>query len=225
MAAPETTSKGVDQLIARLREDGVAAGQAEAARLKGEAEAHAAEILADARAEADEYLKDARKASDRYRSAGEEALNTAMRDAILTMKTRLMAQFAADLRRMVSKQTADPDMLKQMVLELVGRARDAADAGEDTDVILPAEIVGPEVIVENPELIQSGKLTEFTMGLTQEMVKDGVTLYAADDLQAGIRARVRGKDMELDLSDEAIAALLMQHLQPRFRAVMEGVIK
>ena len=52
-----------------------------------------------------------------------------------------------------------------------------------------------------------------------------MTLYAADDFQGGIRARVRGRDVELDLSDEAIAALIMQHLQPRFRATMEGVIK
>ncbi|MEM8855884.1 MAG: hypothetical protein AAGD34_19435 [Pseudomonadota bacterium] len=61
-------------------------------------------------------------------------------------------------------------------------------------------------------------------GLTQEMLADGVTLHAADDLQGGIRARRADGIIELDLSDEAIASLIMQHLQPRFRAVMEGVI-
>ena len=225
MATPEAKSKGVDALITRLREDGVAAGQQEAQRIRAEAEAEAARITSAAKAEADKYLVEARKSADRYRSAGEEALNTAMRDAVLTMKSGLIAQFEADVKRMVSKVTADPDMLKQMVIELVGRAREAADAGKDTDIILPVEVIGPEAIVENPELIQSGKLTDFVLGLTKDLLEEGVTLYAADDLQGGIRARVTGKDIELDLSDEAIAALLMQHLQPRFRAVMEGVIK
>ncbi len=224
MAAPEGTSKGVDALIARLRDDGVAAGKAEAERLKTEAQSEAAEIVSKARAEAEQYLAQARKDADNYRRAGEEALNTAMRDAVLTMKSGLMAKFQADVKRMVSNAAAEPEMLKRMILELVGRTRDAAGGGE-TDVILPAHVVSSEAIKDNPEDIQSGQLTQFVLGLTQKMLKDGVTLHASDDLQAGIRARVTGKDIELDLSDEAIASLLMQHLQPRFRAVMEGVIK
>ena len=224
MASTEATSRGVDTLIARLREDGVAAGREEAARIKAEAEAEATRLLADARKEADAYLAEARKSADQYRAAGEEALNTAMRDAVLTMKSGIMARFRTDVKRMVSDATADPEMIRQMVLELVGQARESSGAGEDTDIILPAAVVEPDEIAENPELIQSGKLTEFTFGLAQDVLKDGVTLYAADDLHGGIRAKVNGKDIDLDLSDEAIARLLMQHLQPRFRAAMEGVI-
>lgn len=225
MASPAVTSKGVETLIERLREDGVAAGKAEAARIEAEARAEAARIVAEAKAEADRYRAEVRKAADQYRAAGEEALKTAMRDAILTMKAGLMAQFEADVGRMVSKATADPDLLGRMVIELVGRARSAAGTGEGTEVVLPAEAVRSEAIVENPALIRSGRLTEFVLGLAEDMLERGVTLHAADDIQGGIRARVSGRDMEIDLSDEAIASLLMQHLQPRFRAVMEGVIR
>ena len=224
MAASQTTSKGVDALIAKLRDDGVAAGKAEADRIRAEAQSEAAEIVAKARAEAEQHLAQARKDADNYRRAGEEALNTAMRDAVLTMKSGLMAKFQADVKRMVSKATAEPEMLRQMVLELVGRAGEYTVQGS-TDVILPTEIVGPEAIKDNPEDIQSGQLTQFVLGLTQNMLEDGVTLHASDDFQAGIRARVTDKDIELDLSDDAIASVLMQHLQPRFRAVMEGVIR
>ncbi|MCV6597505.1 MAG: hypothetical protein OIF40_10550 [Mangrovicoccus sp.] len=225
MSGAEAVSRGVDTLIAKLRDDGVAAGLAEADKITAAAKAEAAQIIAAAKAEGEKYLAETRKSADNYRAAGEEALNTAMRDAILTMKSRLMTQFALDVRRMVRTEANDPEMLKQMVLELVGRARAAADGGDGVDVILPAEIVGPAAIAENPEEIQSGQLTKFVLGLNKSMLEDGVELHAADDLQGGIRARVKGKDLELDLSEEAIAALIMQHLQPRFRAVMEGVIK
>jgi V/A-type H+-transporting ATPase subunit E len=33
------------------------------------------------------------------------------------------------------------------------------------------------------------------------------------------------KDITLDLTDQAVADFLLQHLQPRFRAVFEGVVK
>ncbi|XWN31119.1 MAG: V-type ATP synthase subunit E family protein [Devosia sp.] len=224
MATDNATSKGVDTLIARLREDGVAAGRAEAEALKAEARQEAAKIIAKAKAEAETHLTDARKTADAYRAAGQEALQIAMRDAVLTMKAGLMAQFEADVKRMVSSTLADPTILRQMIVELVGRARETVTPVEGTEVVLPADIVGVDAIRENPDDIRSGTLTKFVLGLTQDMLAEGVTLHAADDLQGGIRARRADGVIELDLSDEAIASLIMQHLQPRFRAVMEGVI-
>lgn len=225
MSGSAITSKGVDTLIERLKNEGVAAGAAEAARILADAKAEAATIVAEAKAEAARHQSDVRKSADQYRAAGEEALKTAMRDAVLTMKAGLMAQFEADVKRLVSTATADPDLLRRMVIELVGRARDAAGAGADTEVIVPSEAVRSEHVVDNPELVRSGRLTEFVLGLSAAMLEEGVVLFAADDLHGGVRARVTGRDMEIDLSDEAIAALLMRHLQPRFRAVMEGVIR
>lgn len=225
MSTAEQTAKGVDALIAQLRADGVAAGTQEAERIVAEAEEKAAKILVDAKAAIAKEQASAKQATDRYENAGKEALNTAMRDAVLTMKSTLMAQFQIDVNRMVSEHLAEPEMVKQMVLELVGRASEDTGDKTDAEVILPAKIVGPDAIRENADDIQHGKLTKFVLGLSQKMLEDGVTLHAADDLQGGIKAKLAKDDVLLDLSDEAIAALLMQHLQPRFRAVLEGVIK
>lgn len=225
MSTAQPTARNVDALIEKLRSDGVAAGRAEAERLTAEAERRAAEILAAARAEADAARDEAKREAERFRAAGEEALKIAMRDAVMMMKSDLMAQLEADFQRMVSSLVADPEMLKRMILELVGAARDATGAGEDTAVILPARLVSGDPASEGPEEIQSGPLTEFALGLAQDMLKRGVTFYADETLGVGLRARVDGKDLTIDLSDEAIAALLMRHLQPRFRAILEGVIR
>ncbi|WP_372571887.1 hypothetical protein [Ruegeria jejuensis] len=225
MGAEQETAQGIDALIDRLRSEGVQAGSDEAARLTQEAQAKAARIVEAAQAEASKLQSNARDAADRYTKAGEEALNTAMRDAVLTMKSTLMAQFQQDVQRMVSETMTDPEMLRQMVLELVGRARSETGIGEDAQVILPAEVIGPDAIRANADDIQSGQLTKFVLGLTQEMLEDGVTLFASNDLHAGIRAQAGRDGIKLDLSDEAIADVLMRHLQPRFRAVLEGVIR
>ena len=57
------------------------------------------------------------------------------------------------------------------------------------------------------------------------MLRAGVTFSAADDMTAGLRVRVQDKDVTFDLTEAAVAGLLLQHLQPRFRAILEGIVK
>ena len=223
----EPLSSGVDALIARLREEGVSAGREEAQGLLADARAQAKQILDKANAEAKERLEAARKESDSYRAAGEAALKTAMRDAVLDMKSTLMVRFSADVKRLVSRALQDRDFLKRMILELAGRVRGSADIdeGDVTVVILPDTVVGLEELRGNPEELQKGPVTRFVLGLTGEMLRDGVTFAGSEDLSAGIQVHLKDKEITLDLSDAAVAALLLQHLQPRFRAVLEGIVK
>ncbi|NOC81922.1 hypothetical protein [Ruegeria sp. HKCCD6428] len=225
MAQDRTIAHGVDALIDKLRNDGVAAGQAEAEKLRAEAKAEAARIVAEAKREAEELKKKARTETDNYRAAGEEALNTAMRDAVLTMKAGLTDRFKADVERLVTKEMSDPELLRQMILEVVGRAGEGANLDGKVSVILPARVATQEDIKQNADDIQSGKLTKYVLGLTAKMLRENVELHAADDVQEGIRVRAEDQGVVLDLTDKAVASLLMEHLQPRFRAVLEGVIR
>ncbi|WP_282150886.1 hypothetical protein [Ruegeria atlantica] len=225
MAQDGMISHGVDALIDKLRNDGVAAGQADAEKLRTDAKAEAAKILADAKREADDYQKKARTDSDKYRAAGEEALNTAMRDAVLTMKGGLTDRFREDVERLVTKEMADPKLLKQMILEVVGRESEGVNSDGKVQVILPAKVATQEDIKQNADDIQSGKLTKYVLGLTADMLREQVELHASNDAQGGIRVRAEDQGVVLDLTDKAVASLLMEHLQPRFRAVLEGVIR
>ena len=225
MAQDRTIAHGVDALIDKLRNDGVAAGQAQAEKLRAEAKAEAARILAKAKREAEELKKKARTETDNYRAAGEEALNTAMRDAVLTMKAGLTDRFKADVERLVTKEMSDPELLRQMILEVVGRAGESANLNGRVSVVLPARVATQEDIKQNADDIQSGQLTKYVLGLTAKMLRENVELHAADDVQEGIRVRAEDQGVVLDLTDKAVASLLMEHLQPRFRAVLEGVIR
>ncbi len=220
-------SSGVDALIARLREEGVTAGRNEADRIVADAHAQAKRILDKANTEARERQETARRESDAYRDAGEAALKTAMRDTVLDMKATLMQRFSADVKRLVSHQLQDPDVLKQMILEVVGRVRADAGVGDEAEieVILPEAAVGLEELRGNPEELQKGVPTGFVLGLTGEMLREGVTFSASEDVTAGVRVRMIESDITVDLTEEAVAALLLQHLQPRFRAILEGIVK
>lgn len=220
-------SSGVDDLISRLREEGVSAGRMKAEAILADAKAEAARMLAKATAEAQQKLEAARREAESFRSAGKEALKTAMRDTVLEMKINLTEGFSSDVKRLVSRELQDPEVLRRMILEVAGRARDQARMGDDErlEIILPESAVGLEELRRNPQALEEGPLTKFVFGLTREMLRQGVTFSASGESAAGIRVQLKDKDVILDLTEEAVAALLLRHLQPRFRAVLEGVVR
>ncbi len=220
-------ASGVDALIAKLRDEGVSAGRGQAEKIVADARAQAARIVDKSKAEAKEHLAAARKEGDAYQAAGEEAVKTAMRDTVLDMKSRLMQRFSADVKRLASDEIGKDETLKQMILELVGRVRQdtGLDKADGVEVILPEKAAGLEELRKNPAELQKGAATRYVLGLTDEMLREGLVFSASEDVESGVRIRIDKGEITIDLTDEAIAALLLQHLQPRFRAVLEGIVK
>jgi V/A-type H+/Na+-transporting ATPase subunit E len=222
-----TTAAGVEALIARLRDEGVGAGRTEAERLVTDAQARARAIVEKAEAEAKARLEAARAEIDNHRRAGEEALAMAARDTVLDLKDQLARRFASDVGKTVSDMMRDDDMLRRMMLEIVGRARaeGAVDSAGSAEVILPRSVAGLDDLRRKPEELREGTLTHFVAASAAEMLREGVSFARADDEAEGIRVRLGERGVTIDLTDRAVADAILAHLQPRFRALMEGVVK
>lgn len=218
----ERESSGVDELIQRLREQGVAEGRSRANVLFEQARLQAEKRLADARNEADTILAKAREEARQLRAAGEEAVRLACRDAILQLKTELIEQFSDRVRRLIAREMLDENLLKQLILEVARRA--APPIGHSAAVLLPKDVVGLQELRRSPEEVKEGTLSHFIVTVTKELLRDGIEIGDHDDGQ-GVRVRLREEDLEIDLSDVAVATLLLRHLVPRFRALMEGMIQ
>ncbi|MEM7053007.1 MAG: hypothetical protein AAF446_00520 [Pseudomonadota bacterium] len=220
-------SSGVDALITRLRDEGVAAGREQADQLLADARQQAHAIIEAAEADARQRVESARKQAAADLAAGQEALRTSMRDAVLEMKSTLNHQFADDVQRLVSAELNDSSLLRRLILEIAGKARAEArvDNGNDVVMLLPEHAIGLEELRENPKELESGQLADLVRGLTGDLLREGVTFEGSDAIEAGVHVKVRDQDVVLDLSDQAVASLLLQHLQPRFRAILEGVVK
>ncbi|MEM1021296.1 MAG: hypothetical protein AAGJ09_12505 [Pseudomonadota bacterium] len=218
-------SKGVNELLARLREDGVAAGRKEARALIEDAKAEAAKIRADASQDA-QAMKDAAHAeSAALKRAGEDALKAAMRDSILDLKTQMTNRFRADVHRLVSKEMSDPEFLRTLILELAGRASAHAHAKESLTVLLPERALSADDFRDNADELEHGPLTDFVRGLAGDIVRDGVTFSPSSDFAAGAQIYLEDDDVLIDLTDDTVAEMLAKHLQPRFRAILEGIVK
>lgn len=222
---PARVASGVEELIARLRDQGVAAGRDQADKLVADARSQAQQTLDQARQQADQIVKDARQEAETLERSGKQALELALRDAVLALKSQLMERFRGEVRQLVGEEQQKQEILEKMILEVVGRVREQADRSENTTVILPRQVAGLEELSQNPEELENGVLTRFVQLVARGMVREGVFFGVAADQQMGLRLRLVDRDVVLDLSEEAVSEVILQHLQPRFRALLEGVVK
>lgn len=220
-------SSGVEALIDRLRHEGVVRGREEAQGIVAEAERRASAIEQEAKARAEEILRQARGEAERTRAAGEDALRVAMRDTILKMKGHLSTRFSEEVRRLVAADLAQEAFLERLILEVAGRARREAalDSADELEVLLPAGVVALEELRRRPEELREGSLSHFVLSVAKTLLRDGVSFGSDVDLEGGIRIRLRGGEIQVELTPERVAEVLLEHLHPRFRAILEGTVK
>ncbi len=225
MADTTPQASGVQELIQRLRNQGVDAGRAEAERIVEEAHKRAGQIVANAKAEAEQVRVQARADAEAERKAAEAALQSAYRDTVLRLVSALTTHFEDQVRRLVARELREKEFVRKLILEVVRQATPGDLGAQRAEILLPAELVGMEALRAKPEEVKEGTLTHFVMGLSGEMLREGIELKPMGEDTAGIRIRLVGQDLEIDLTERAVADLLLKHLLPRYRAVLEGVIR
>ena len=224
--APGTSgfeSAGVDSLIGRLRDEGIAEGRARAEAIVTAAQQEAAEIVAAARRDAEASLSGAKEEAGKLRAAGEDAIRLAMRDTLLSLEDDLIDRFRNMLRRLVKGALQEPAFLQRLILEIAAGAAPAV-AGRRAEVLLPATLVSLEDLRRNPEEAKPGTLMHFVLSLGGGLLREGVTFGAAEDLEAGIRVELVDDDMHVELTESAVSELMLRHLLPRFRALLRGAV-
>jgi V/A-type H+-transporting ATPase subunit E len=222
---PVQVASGVEDLISRLRDQGVQAGQRQADAIVAKAEAEARQITDQARQKAEDSLAAARREVANLEQSGREALSLALRDAVLAMKSRLTERFRGEVSQLLGEEQQRHEILEQMILEVVGLVRPEADRSKQVEVLLPACAVGLAELSQNPEELAQGKLSQFVRLVSAGMLREGVSFGVSHDLDGGLMLRLVDREVVLDLSDRAVADAILEHLQPRFRALLEGVVK
>jgi V/A-type H+-transporting ATPase subunit E len=217
MAEATNASSGVQELIDRIRDQGVHAAQDEADRLLRDARKQAAEIVAQAKSEADASQAKARAEIEAYEAAAMDALRLATRDTVLDLKARVMSRFEEFVKRLVVSTTRDKDLVRDIVLVLAGHAAAEFIQNNDVEVRVSRSLLQGQ---GEPEFKEEGKLA--ILGLSSEMLREGLELVSDDEIEGGARVQLIQDKLEIDLSDRAIARMIAQRLLPRFKAILEG---
>jgi len=200
-------SSGVQQLIDRLHNEGVAAGKEEGEQLVEEARREAARIVADARKDAEEHHTQAHSDIEREKEAAKAALRMAARDTVLKMRSEIAARFEAQVRRLVTEELQDREFLRRLILEVAGKSMSEVAPGQEMEILV-SDKPGVEQMVRE---------------ISAEMLREGIEIKPAGEEQIGIRARLTGEDVEIEMTDKVIFDALVRHLLPRFRYIVQGI--
>lgn len=224
-ATPRFQESGIDDLIERLRDDGVAAGKREAARIVEEAERRADWIVNQAEQQAEELRRRAEADAQRYRRSAEDALQTAVRDAVLSLKNKLTQKFRSQTETIVSTTLSDQAFMQTLIRDLLAQISDnvQAEPRGELNIRLPKDVIGVEELRRQPESLEEGSLSHFVAHLAQALLAEGIQ-FDSGPQGHGLRVQLKDTGVEIDLSDKALAELLLQHLQPRYHALMDGII-
>ncbi|WP_162619482.1 hypothetical protein [Salinicola peritrichatus] len=221
-SSAESNSQGIQALIDSLREQGVEAGRQQATQMIEEAQQRAEWLVKQAEEEATAVRAAAEAEAEALRQSGHQALQLAYRDLCLTAKDTFAKQFARELQTLIRESLESPEMLSRLILEAAGREPVPPDL--KGKALLPERVVGVEELRANSKALHEGPLPALLAEVAGKMLERGIVLKGDKTVAAGVRFVLENGQVEVDLSDEAIAAMLLRHLQPRFRALLEGVV-
>ncbi len=195
----------LQELIDKIKKDGVASAEKSAAAIIAEAEKKAASIVAGAEAQAAEIIKNGAAETTRMEKASIDAIRQAARNIILTFRDSIAAQLDSIISVQVS-QAYSAEMLKTVIPETI-KAWAAQTDADDISVLLPAK---------DAEALQD----YFISVLKSELAK-GLELKADKTLDAGFRIGSRDGAAYYDFSAESVAALFAAYLNPRTALIVK----
>lgn len=198
----------LQELIDKIKKDGIESASTEAGRIKAEAEAEAKRIIDAAKKEAAALVERGKADAERSEKAGIAAVQQASRNLILSFKDEIQNLLNKIIEREVTAAYQD-DTLKTVIPEVLKAW--ASKNSNELNLLL------------NPEAL--GRLESyFTAALSAEL-KKGLELKADRTLGAGFRIAGKDGSAYYDFSASAVAELMSLYLNPRLAEVLSSAAK
>jgi len=197
----------LQELIDKIKKDGIESATEESARIKREAGEEAARIVAAAEKEAADIVNRGKTDAERSEKAGKAALEQASRNLLLAFRVEVQSL----LDKIVAEATASAfseNTLKAVLPELLKAWVSKTDA-DSVDLLLSAENLG--------------KLKSWAAGALAAELKKGIELKSDRNLAAGFRIANKDGSAYYDFSAESVAELLSAYLNPQLTELLKAV--
>lgn len=199
----------LQELIDKIKKDGVATAEAEAAKTIAEAEKKAESIVADAQAKASEIIKNAKAETERMQKASDEAIVQAGRNMLLSFKDSLVAELDGLIQAETAKAETK-DVLAKLIPETVKAWSKNSEASELSVLLGEKDLKALE--------------SSLTAELKSEISK-GLEIKLDKTLTAGFRIGVKNGAAFYDYSAESLAEMFASYLNPKVAALMKEAAK
>lgn len=195
----------LQELIEQIKNDGVAAAEAEAKTIVDAAKADAEKLIADAQAQADKILAAAKAETERMTKSSEDAIRQAGRNLLISFRESV----SRELETIVGENVAavySSDAFAELIISIVENWANKPDA-EDIAVILNTQDLN--------------KLEEILLSALKEKMLNGITLKANDNFDGGFRIAVNEGSAYYDYSAEAVVDMLSSYLSQKVTVLLK----
>lgn len=199
----------LQELIDKIKKDGIANAESEAQKIIAEAEKKAQSIIADAEEKSQEIIKNAKAETSKMEKASEEAIIQAGRNMLLSFKDSLLSELNGLVQSETEKATTK-DVLAKLIPETVK----AWSKNTQVDEL--------SVLLSEKDL--SSLQAAFTNELKAEIEK-GLEIKPDKTLSSGFRIGVKNGAAYYDFSAESVAELFAAYLNPKVAALIKTAAK
>lgn len=199
----------LQELIDKIKKDGVAAAENDAAKIISEAEKKAEAIIADAQNKASDIIKSTKTETEKMEKSSQEAIIQAGRNMLLSFKDSLIAQLDS-LINAETEKAMSKDLLAKIIPETVKAWVKNSDASELS------------------VLLSEKDLKDLNSTLTAELkseISKGLEIKPDKTMNAGFKIGVQNGAAYYDYSAESLAQMFSAYLNPKVAALMQEAAK
>jgi V/A-type H+-transporting ATPase subunit E len=198
----EKTSDRRQAICEKIRQESLEPAKQQAQEIIELAAREREHIRAAAKKEAEKIAEEAQKRLEEEKRIFESALEQAAKQTIAQVKQKL-------------EQKLFNPALASFVSDEIGGAKQHAKLIEVLIHAIEKEGMATDLSVQVPKSIPPEEIVKYLDQKIIDRLKKGAIVVG--DMQSGIRVRLEGKHMMLDLSDEALKQLVAGFVQKEFR--------
>ena len=199
----------LQELIDKIKKDGVASAENEAAKIVAEAEKNAEKIIADAQEKAAEIVKNAKAETERMEKASEEAIVQAGRNMLLSFKESIISELDG-LIKTETENAQTKEILAKLIPETVKAWSKNADASELSVLLSEKDL----------KSLESSLVSEL-----KDEISKGLEIKPDKTLSYGFRIGVKNGAAYYDYSAESLSEMFAAYLNPKVAALIKIAAK
>lgn len=199
----------LQELVDKIKKDGVAAADEKAAEIIRAAEEKAKNIIEKAEAEAQESVKKAEAEALRFQKAAESSIDQAGRNTLISFRQGLLNELNAIIKAETAKNY-DSTVLKNLIPEAV---KGWVKTGNTENL---------SVILADKDLKE---LESSLSAALKDQIAKGMELKADSKIAGGFRIGTKDGSAYYDFSAEAVADLFSSYLSPKTAEILKNAAK
>ncbi len=199
----------LQDLIEKIKKDGVGVAEEKATQLLKEAEEKAKSIVQDAEERAEIIIKKAKEEEERFEKASISSIRQAARNTIIAFRESLVSQLDAIIKT-ESLNRYDSNLLTQLIPEVV------------TALVKKEDASGATVYLKEKD---AKNLEKSLMVAFKEKLMEGINVLPDHNIKAGFKVSEKGASSYCDFTNESVAEAFSSYVSPRLREILKEAAK